>query len=56
MGALSPHEQHFIDVVMQDLAEPLQVMAAQAHADRLGNRVADRVRVTEPLALDDLDI
>jgi len=47
-------QQHLVDVVVQDRLEPLQIVAAQPHADALGDRIAEGVWVPEALALDDL--
>jgi hypothetical protein len=48
-------EQHLVDVVVQDLAEPVEILSAEANTHLLGDAVADRVRMTHALALDDLD-
>jgi hypothetical protein len=41
--------------VVEDHAEAIEVAAAELDADPLGDGVAERVWVAEPLALDDLD-
>jgi hypothetical protein len=41
---------------MQDAAEALEILATEPHGDLLGERVAHRIWMTEPLALDDLDL
>ncbi len=48
-------EQRLVDVVMQDPAAMLEVEAREREGELLGQGVADRVRMAEPLALDDLD-
>jgi hypothetical protein len=41
--------------VVQDRARVLQIEARELDRELLGERIADRVGVAEPLALDDLD-
>ena len=47
-------EQNLVHVVMQDEAKALAMEAAEGHAERLGQGIADAVRMAQPLALDDL--
>lgn len=48
-------EQHFVHVVMQNGSELLQVVVRERDADFLGQRVAERVGMPEPLALHHFD-
>ena len=44
-----------VDVVMQDRAEPLPILATEAARERLCNGVANRVGMTQAFALDGLN-
>ena len=44
-------QQRLVDVVMQDLAEALQIEARESDAQVLGKRVAKAVGMAAPLAL-----
>jgi hypothetical protein len=41
---------------MEHASEPITVVATQANADLFGDGVTDRVGMSEPFALDDLDL
>jgi hypothetical protein len=47
-------EQDLVQVVMQDEAEALAMQTAEGDAERLGQGIADTVRMAQPLALHDL--
>ena len=48
-------KENLVYVVMKDKAEVFEVITAQTHANLFGHPVADRVRVTDALALDDFN-
>jgi len=52
----SPHDLGFVRVVVQDPSVLIEIEAAEGPADRFGNSVRDRIRVSEALALDQLDL
>ena len=54
-GALAGDQQRLVDVVVGHGAQLGQVHPVQRDGDRLHQRVADGVRMTDPLALDHLD-
>lgn len=53
-GSRAQHD--LVDVVVQDDPEVLEVVLAQPHAHVLGDAVADRARMPDALALDDLHL
>ena len=54
LGTPAGDQERLVDVVVRDGAELVQVHAVEVDGDGLDDRVADRVRMAEPLALDDL--
>ena len=48
------NQQRLVDVVVLNRSEVVQVVARQRAAQFLAEEIADRIRMAEPLALEDL--
>lgn len=49
-------KKDFVDVVMENLSKVTDVVACQCDGNMFGDCVANRIRVSKSLALDDLDV
>ena len=54
LGTPAGDQERLVDVVMRDGAELVQVHAVEVDGDGFHEQVADRVRMAQPLALDNL--
>jgi protein-L-isoaspartate(D-aspartate) O-methyltransferase len=55
-ACLAGAQQRLVDVVMEDPARPREVVASEIPGECLRGPVAERIRVTQPLALDDFEL
>jgi len=55
-GGVSGGELGFVRVVVKHLADPIDIGLGQRLRYAFGDAIANRIRVTDTLALDDLDL
>ena len=53
--SLSPQHENLIDIVMENVTEPIEIISTQRDREVLRERVGERVWVADPFAFDDLE-